>query len=193
MKRMILILIFLPWYLLFGQQRYNVFVDSLLVEKSRDILFAQLGVREAGRNRGEMVDVYNKVVGLPLGSPYCQAGQYYCYWKASRDLGRIYNNYPVPRNGMAISTFYLAKRTGEKSKYEASVDAFIVWKHREGASGHIERIIGVMKKGWVKTIGFNTGSQSQDDGEGVFEKKRNIHFPLTRIKFILGIVGIIKK
>lgn len=172
-----------------SQERYELTVDSALVIESLSVAKDCLGVIEKKENRHPAIDQWNLIIGNPLGSPYCQAGQYYTYFKAFQKIyGKPYDNHPVPRNGLAISTFNYAKQKGKKSqKYFAGPNDFIVWKQKSTTFGHIERIIKVYKKGWVETIGFNVSSQGK---EGVFIKKRNIYMPLNRIKDIRGIVGI---
>jgi hypothetical protein len=181
-------LIFLP-LLLLGQERYEIAVEKELVIESKKVALKQVGILETGQNRGKEIDVYNQIIGNPLGSPYCQAGQYYCYYIAYLNLKWEIKNHPVPRNGLANSTFDYAKKVGKKSKkYYAKENDFIIWKEIDSYFGHIERINKVGKAGWVETIGFNV---SQNGKEGVFICKRNIKFPLTRIKKIRGIVGIV--
>ncbi len=172
--------------------RYEIRVKEKIAIKSREYLYSFVGVEEKGANRGVMIDEMNRCIGNPLGSPYCQAGQYYCYYKAYAFYGFDYPNYPIPKNGLAISTFNLAKKNGKLAKkYFATTDDFVVWKARNSAFGHIERVIENEGKGWVKTIGFNVSLRKGK--EGVAIKRRNILFPLNQIKNILGVVGVIKE
>jgi len=185
------------WWILFyplmclSQVRYDVFVNKNLIDKSKEIAINQIGIIEKGKNRGEQIDKYNEIIGNPLGSPYCQAGQYYCYYMAYLELGLNPLNHPVPRNGLANSTFDYAKRIGKRNKkYFAKNNDFIVWKAIDSPFGHIERIYKTHKAGWVETIGFNVRVGGK---EGVFIVKRNIYFPLSRIKQIRGIVGVVNE
>lgn len=188
MLKRLLILLFIP-YLIFSQQRYELLCKNVLIEKSYYYLNSQVGKKETGNNRG-IADGYNKAIGNPIGASYCQAGQYWCYYKVCNETKISYNEIPMPRNGLANSTFNYAIKHGAKTNYKAKVHDFIVWKSVNDWTGHIERIIVVGKGGWVTTIGFNTGGGSEFNGDGVAKKKRNITFPLTRIKKIRGLVGV---
>ena len=183
----LLIILLIPT--LYSQTRYELKCPENLINGSYKILLEQVGKLETGNNRG-IADIYNRSIGNPLGSPYCQAGQYYCYLTAAHKLGNPSMFLPLPRNGLANSTFDNAKRKGIKTRYAARKHDFIIWKSIYNYTGHIERIVEVRKGGWVKTVGFNTGSKSEDNGEGVCYKMRNINFPLSRIKQIRGLVGI---
>lgn len=171
---------------IWAQSAYEVYVDSLLIVASLKIAHAQVGETEESFNRSPKIDSYNLSIGNPLGSPYCQAGQYWTF-RFALSLVKKGNN-PIPRNGLAVSTFYFAKQKGKKIKYQYYPHSFLVWKTKNKLNGHIERIIEYKKKGWVVTIGFNVSSPSNPKVEGVFYKTRNIFMPLNRIKMILGIV-----
>ncbi|MGC8979014.1 hypothetical protein [Caldisericum sp.] len=177
---------------IFAQQRFEIWVESNLIKLSEKIALNLIGEKEIKENRSEMIDKINRTMGLPLGSNYCQAGQYYTYFHAYKILNKEeYNGWPVPRNGLAISTFLNAKKYGKKAnKYFGKKNDFIIWKAKNSSFGHIERIYSDLGKGWVETIGFNV---SIGDKEGIAFKRRNIIFPLNRIKVILGIVGINEK
>ena len=178
----------------YAQQRYVLPTKSELVQASYQIMLGQLGTTESGYNRGIMIDDYNRSIGNPLGASYCQAGQYWCYWTACNKLNIPYLYIPMPRNGLANSTFDNAKKHGYLTGYTPKLHDFIVWRMPGGYTGHIERITEVLKAGWVVTVGFNTSSGvrgSQDNGDGCFKRKRNIKAPLGR-KSIRGLVGVIK-
>lgn len=169
----------------------NRMTPAALADKSRQVMLGEVGKIETGHNRG-IADKYNKTLKLPLGSPYCQSGQYWCYWAACQQLHYTYRYIPMPRNGMANSTYDYIRRNGHKTKYIPRIDDFIVWKSPKNYSGHIERIIAVGRAGWVKTVGFNTSSGkrgSQRDGGGVWIRNRNIRHPLGS-RGIRGLAGI---
>jgi hypothetical protein len=184
-----LLLISIFVYAAFSQSRYEVKCSQILINRSYQYLINEVGKIEGKENRG-IADVYNSAIGNPLGSSYCQAGQYWCYYKSCQDYNLNYSLIPMPRNGMAYSTYQFGVHYGKMTIYKPKIHDFIVWKAKTNGTGHIERIVKIGKAGWVTTIGFNTGSASQDNGEGVFYKKRNIYFPLNRIKYIKGLVGV---
>jgi len=180
-----------------GQTRYERSdIASPLVTESHTIMMSEVGKAESGINRG-IADKYNRAIGNPLGSPYCQAGLYWCYLEAARSLGMSASVIPMPRNGMANSTFDFFRKSGYKTAYKASVHDFIIWRSPKNYTGHIERIIAVGKAGWVTTVGFNTspGTRgSQSNGDGVYIRKRNIRHPLAskRIRGLAGVTGGIR-
>jgi hypothetical protein len=169
----------------------NRYVPADLIEHSKEIMLGEVGKIETGHNRG-IADKYNKALGLPLGSPYCQSGQYWCYWVACQKLHYTYRLIPMPRSGMANATYDFIKKNGTKTRYIPRVHDFIVWKSPRNYTGHIERIIVVGRAGWVKTVGFNTSSGrkgSQRDGGGVWIRNRNIYNPLGSRR-IRGLAGV---
>ena len=184
-----LIIIWLLCSSVYAQLRYEVKCPQILINRSYQYLIGEVGKIETGNNRG-IADQYNSAIGNPLGSSYCQAGQYWCYFKSCQDYSLSYSLIPMPKNGMAYSTYQFGVKNGIKTIYKPKIHDFIVWKAKTNGTGHIERIVKIGKAGWVTTIGFNTGSASQDNGEGVFYKKRNIYFPLNRLKYIKGLVGV---
>lgn len=174
---------------LHGQSKYELFGNSELLDSSRSILYSQLGIKESGFNRGE-VEKYQKVVGIPIGSAYCAAGQYWCFYTASINLFNTADSVPIKRTGLANGIYDDAKRRGKKVKYNAKIDDLLVWRKKGTNNGHIERIIELKQKGWVTTIGFNTsaGVGSQSNGDGVYQRRRNLKMPLGRM-IVRGLVG----
>ena len=176
----------------YGSVRYELkrATPVRLVELSHDIMMGEVGKVETGNNRG-IADKYNRAVGVPLGSPYCQAGQYWSYLTAL-ERSRCNALLPIPRNGMANATFDYIRKNGVKTAYIPQIHDFIVWKSPKNYTGHIERIISVGKAGWVKTVGFNTTSGNtgnQRDGGGVWIRNRNIKHPLGS-RPIRGLAGV---
>lgn len=182
-----LIIILFIFQVAFAQQKFDLYCQSYLIEASRDSLFAQVGIKElTGHNDGETLK-YQKIFGL-RNQPYCAMGQYWCYWANAKDKVDI----PFRKSANAQSYYNYAQNYGVKTKYQASIDDFIVWMISKTINGHIERIIKVGEAGWVVTIGFNTSNGKlgkQREGNGVFERKRNIYYPIGRL-LIKGLVGI---
>lgn len=176
----------------FSLQRYLIPCDSKLLLISRDSLLAQVGVKEkTGRNDGRKVESYLRSVGLVKGNPYCAAGQYWCFYSSATDLGMSNKSIPIYRTGSTVTMFNEAMKIGQKSNPYPIIDDLMFWRRPDEWRGHVERIIEVKKAGWVITVGFNTssgGKGSQDDGEGVYLRKRNIHHVLGRM-VVRGFIG----
>jgi hypothetical protein len=178
----------------FSFEKYKLACNSKLLYKSREILIGEIGVREkSGRNDGPKIEAYLASVGLKKGLPYCAAGQYWCFERAAELLGIDKSAIPLARTGLANSMFNAAQK-GKKVRYKPEKDDLVVWKSINSFNGHIERIIETGKAGWTYTVGFNTSGNcagSQNEGEGVFKKRRNVYQPISRL-MIRGLIGFEK-
>jgi hypothetical protein len=171
------------------QSKYVLMCDSLLLEKSQEICFMQIGTKEKTNNNDGEVEKYLKLFGLAKGNPYCAAGQYYCFEQACDELKISHSKIPIIKSALAQKIFNDAIKKGKKEKFMPNIHALIVWKKGNTAFGHIERIIKIHNAGWVETIGFNTSTIiNRKKTEGVFKQKRNIFHPLGRLK-IKGMIG----
>jgi hypothetical protein len=191
--KLLLTIVFLGFNLQFvaGHVRYELPCDVNLLSESYNCMIAQLGVLEtAGHNDGPKIKEYLASVGLREGNPYCAAGQYYCFRLPCVTYGWSFSLIPIPRTGHANTMYNYAMKHGHRSKYIARVHDLIVWKYPNSGNGHIERIISVLKSGWVETVGFNTSGRigNQRDGNGVFKKYRNILHPIARMQ-VRGLIG----
>jgi hypothetical protein len=187
MKYLLLILLLsLP---LPGGSRYAMPCRADLIYESGRVTIAQKNILEQGHNRGLVIEKYLRSVGLKPGYPYCNAGLYWCWLTACRNLGLATDEIPVPKSGLAISSFYHAKKFGLRTAYFPECNDLIIWRKGRSVYGHVERIILKYNHGWVRTVGFNTTSREGNKSKsGVFIKTRNIYAPLGRLK-ILGLVG----
>lgn len=173
---------------IYSYQKYDLGISNDLKLLSRKVAKAQIGVREVGHNRGFEIDLYNITAGAKKGSPYCASGQYYCYQVAS-ELLDVPN--PLPKTAVANNLFNYAKKHGKKAKFVPVIDDFLVWNYPNSWKGHVERVIEVLKGGFVRTIAFNVslGIDVGNDGKGgVTYKLRNIYTPLARMR-VKGLIG----
>ncbi len=163
--------------------------ETLLL-KSREVMMNQIGtIEKTNRNDGKAIKQYLESVGLTEGYPYCAAGQYFCFVKATELLSMDKKLIPIKRTGLALEIFHHSKKFGERSYCKPVIDDLIIWRKGNSAFGHIERIISVMPKGWVKTVAFNTTKTIENKKiEGVFVKKRNLYHRLYGIA-IKGLTG----
>jgi hypothetical protein len=154
-----------------------------------DTLRALVGtIEETNNNDGAIIFRLQDCIGIPRKQPYCQATQYYSFYVSAKNLKMDTKNLPIPRNGLAQSSYNYAKQKGVKAPYNAEFGDLIVWKKDNTTKGHIGRIVEVGKMGWVVTIEGNTTNDTTKK-EGIFYKKRNIKNPLNRILQVKGIVG----
>lgn len=194
MKRIFIFLaILLTSVTCYGQAKWELSCPPELLNRSRANAEAQVGVKEqTGNNDGAMVRKYQQSVGLPSGSAYCAAGQYWCFQEAAKQLKIPYTKIPIKKTGLANGMYADAAKHGKRVAYQPRVDDLLVWRKGKTINGHIERIVKVLGNGWVVTVGFNTSSGkagSQDNGQGVYYRKRNVNFPLSRILFVRGLIG----
>jgi hypothetical protein len=150
----------------------------------------QIGtIEKTNRNDGKAIKLYLESVGLTEGNPYCAAGQYFCFLKATELLGMDKKLIPIKRTGLAQEIFHHSKKFGERSDCKPVINDLIIWRKGNSAFGHIERIISVMPKGWVNTVAFNTKKTIENkEIEGVFVKKRNLYHRLYGMA-IKGLTG----
>ncbi|MCW5885035.1 MAG: hypothetical protein KIT33_08705 [Candidatus Kapabacteria bacterium] len=149
-------------------------------------MMGEIGIVESRSNKG-IVEKYLQSVGLPAGNPYCAAGQYYCFVKATKILNLSNKEIPIPKTGLSRKILSYAKMNGKNVPNNPKRHDLIIWRMR-GSSwrGHIERVIETGKAGWVKTVGFNVRLESGE--EGVAIKRRNIYHLIGRLE-VAGLVG----
>lgn len=190
MKRIIIIaLILVAHSSLFAQSKYTLPCRAELLTASKDSLIEQIGTTErTGKNDGDVKKYWNLFTKYPI--PYCAAGQYWCFYRACLDLKFPLSEIPIYKTALANGIFDNARKVGTKAKYAAAVNDLIIWKKPNSYNGHVERIIEVQKAGWVTTVGFNTGSGDARDGDGVWERRRNLFHILSRMQ-VRGLVGFV--
>ena len=191
-KLYFILLIFLSSLALSKPVRVELHCRYDLLAKAEEIRKAQVGIHEkTGNNDGYAIWLYQQSVGIPKGSPYCAAGQYYCFKEAAHVLNLPESEIPIKKTGLANGIFADAKKRGMQTEYRPQIYDLIVWIKKFGINGHIESVTKVLPGGWVETIGFNTSNGSagsQRDGGGVYYKKRNIYHPLSAM-LVNGLVG----
>lgn len=149
-----------------------------LLTKVVGIARTQIGVMEdpPGSNRGYSVEVYLKAVGLGPGYSWCAAFLYWCFLKATTELG-IKN--PLIRTGGVIDHW---RRAPAKAKISAAqalknpelikpgcIGILLLDKHT--GAGHtfiVEKINGQR----LTTIEGNSSNGGSREGIGVFRLDR---------------------
>lgn len=170
--------------------KYELHCDGRLIAVSRDSALAQVGTLERTNSNDGAVEKYLGIFGAVRGTPYCAAGTYWCYSVAADALGISKSAIPIPKTLLANAIYDYAVRFGEKSDYNAEIDDLIIWRKARSIHGHIERIIEVGEKGWVRTVAFNSSERINGKArEGVFLKRRNIYHPLSNL-MVRGLVGV---
>lgn len=142
-------------------------------------------IEKLSNNRDEWIQKYLRSVGIKAPAPYCAAGLYWCYDMASKAVG-VEN--PLLKTGVATDQYNHYKKNGSKTEYKAKVSDMLVWQKYRSWAGHIEIVVEVLNKGWVRTIGFNTGNRNARLGDGVHEKLRDLYDPLGSL-YVKGLIG----
>lgn len=160
--------------------------SEALLTRSLEVAMAEVGTLEqSNRNDGAVVK-YLKPFGLPSGTQYCAAGQYYCFLVAANYSPE---KVPIAKTALAQGVYNDAKRRGSKVHYQPQVHDLVVWRNGNSSKGHIERIYKVEDGGWVNTIAFNSSRKVNGRvQEGVFLKRRNLLHPMGRL-IVKGLVG----
>ncbi len=139
------------------------------MEASLDSALSQVGIVEKTRRNDGEVEKYLNLFGLKKGQPYCAAGQYWCFYTASTDIGLHEAEIPIIKSAGAYRIFKDAKERGIKVRYRPAKHDLIVWRKRKSVQGHIERIVKVSGKGNVFTVGFNTKEKHKKGRQYLFK------------------------
>lgn len=117
---------------------------------------------EGGNNRGPDVDLWNRAVGNPLGSPWCAAWVFSMHGGAADAIGMPN---PCPRTGSSHALWTMAD-PASRSQLPAPGDVFVV-DHGNGL-GHCGIVEAVSPSGdMVTTIEGNTNSAGSREGNAV--------------------------
>jgi len=171
-------------------QKYELTVSSELLLAKHRISAGFMGLREkTGNNDGYWIDRFNGSVGSPRYSSYCNAGPYFC-WDSATRLYKFQYQIPVPKSGLANSTFDYAMKHGKSVPVVAKKYDYLIWRHSGKITGHVEVIDLVISGTCVRTQAFNTsfGKGTAENGNGCGYKTRYLHHPLGQMK-LRGLVG----
>lgn len=171
---------------LFSQSKFEIKADSSILVCSDEVLklLANQEINEKD-NPDVVLNIIRTAGGFHKKTAWCYALQYFAFEVCNTSLN------PLHKTLVANNGFNYAARKGRKAKYEAKVYDLIFWKQQSSWKGHVERIIKVLNRGWVITIGGNTSKDNSNirNGGGVYFKKRNILSPLSRILQVRGLIG----
>ncbi len=140
-----------------------------LLAQVLEVAASQVGVRELGRNRGPVVDMYIRAAGLDpeKGSyPWCTAFICYCFRTAALDLS-VPN--PLPRTAGVHKLWQRAPEWAQVQRPSVGAIFLIDHGHGQGHAGLIEEING---DGSLTTIEGNTSKGGSREGDGVWRRVR---------------------
>jgi hypothetical protein len=155
----------------------------MLSSRIIDIAESQVGVKETRPNGGKMIEAYQKATWLPVGPwPWCAAFVCWCIKNAMAD-----KDYTFTRPATAGAWDF--------EKWCKSVDnSALLRKPHNGdikagdiviyTFSHIGIAVSdVDKQGIVQTVEGNTNSDGAREGDGVYQKRRNISQIRSIIRF----------
>ena len=148
-----------------------------------------VGMRETGPNRGQMIDIFLKGVGLePIGNdpgqPWCAAFVHHVGYWSHYDHASAKSSWPLRATG---SCYYLgldAKQKGILKEEPLDGDVFLVWSPALMRFAHTGVVARVRERGktpggnrWFDcdTIEGNTNDTGGREGWGVLRKLRRFY------------------
>lgn len=184
-KRIYILFLLVITISLAAPQRYELATHTSLLRTAECYILKEVGNEEKlGGNRDAFIDKYFESLGLDIDASYCAAGIYWGFKQASKQTG--YEN-PLKATAGAVAQFNYFKNNGKQTEYKVQKNDLIVWQKSRSWQGHIEFVIKPGQKGWVGTIGFNTGSNTRE-GDGVYKKRRHLLNPIGML-LIKGLCG----
>jgi hypothetical protein len=140
-----------------------------------------IGITEmGGDNRGQVVELFQRTVGIPPGSPWCLAFVQYCIAQVDRTCLIVTEGVPKTSK-MAPGAGCLAVWGSTDPAYRSNiptVGSIVIWKHTGSGEGHAGIVQGVLPDGTgFYTIEGNTspGGGVIRNGEGVYAKTHTIY------------------
>lgn len=175
------------WNSLFDEDQTNVVtapaaapsISGLLAEVL-EVARSQLDVREVprGSNRGPEVDAYlTSVSASLLGQPWCMAFVYWCFLKASANIG-VAN--PAPQTASVWRSWEIVNANmhsrvltaaAARADPEAVLPGSVFYIDTGGRSGHTGFVTG-FADGKLITLEGNTNNDGSREGYGVFTRNK---------------------
>lgn len=141
-----------------------------LTIRTLEIANSQVGVREAGRNRGLHVDLYIRAAGLDptRGSfPWCAAFVQFCYREACREMDVA----PALKRTASVMKLF-THHVAISSKVPTRGSVFIIDSGKgRGHTGFVELLA---PDGNFVSVEGNTNGGGSRDGDGVYRRVRSV-------------------
>lgn len=139
-----------------------------------------VGVKEnpPGSNRGALIDSWNRLANVPLGSSYCDAFVHAMFHDAGYELGD-----PKADDAYCPATLALCASNGWEVRRPLREDVVFYDWNADGVADHVGFVEHVLALRWrggrfvglIRTVEANTSSGlrgSQSDGDGVYRRTR---------------------
>lgn len=150
-----------------------------IARKAVNLAVEEIGVREAGNNRGKRVEMYQKAASIGPGEPWCAAFVVWCLSNATASLKKAYPA-GCPRSGYTPDWAEWGKQHGrwiqaedaeERPDLVKRGDLILFYKPKLKRIGHIG-FVGHCGPDGVWTIEGNTNEAGSREGDGVYRKLR---------------------
>lgn len=175
----------LTWTRLFGTSLIQEPSSNILRFRAMEIAKSQLFVREkTGHNDGKEVEQYLASVGLGKGFPWCMS---FVFWSFHNSAEQLHIANPVPKTGGVLSCLAESRIRGYKITDEPLPgDQGIM--NFGGGKGHTFLVTEARPGAKVFTVEGNTSAdptyKGEDrEGNGVFERNRNISSAIAYIRY----------
>jgi hypothetical protein len=138
-----------------------------------------------GKNRSKEIDMFNKAMGIALGSPWCMSKQQWlidAVEKKFKVVSRVF------RSAHCVTVWN--KTPKDLKSQTPAVGSLIIWNHKGTSNGHVGLILEILDKNNVLVLEGNTGpgENVERNGDGVYIKRRSIKGSGSMV--VLGFVKI---
>jgi hypothetical protein len=152
-----------------------------------DTAYNYLNVRETSNNSSKEIDMFLKSVGLGKGYSWCSAFISYCLTQA-----KVY----MPKMRSALARAFISKKAIKandvlQGRVKIPKGSIVIWRKGNTLNGHIGFVTKDFTGRNLETIEGNTssgGAGSQNDGDGVYLRKRQIqphaYFRITNFEIV---------
>lgn len=149
----------------------RVATDLLVLEASRWVGVTEKG----GNNRGEIVQMFQSVIGTAQGEAWCMAFQQYCLKWVDRQISLVTAWKPstLTKSEHCLTVWNTSPKAHRLARPERG--ALVIWQHGTTSSGHVGLIERVEADGMFISVEGNTGDGTGvvRDGDGVYRRARS--------------------
>lgn len=144
---------------------------SRLGQECLKIARSYVGMKEQGRNRGPLIDKFNRTAGVELGSPWCATSASYIIGQACYATGILR---PLPGFASCARILQQARELGlVVAPSNCRPGDLFVYVNSDG-TGHMGWIASHPTEGKVTTLEGNTNPGGERDGDGFYERRRTV-------------------
>jgi hypothetical protein len=155
----------------------------------KSIALAEVGVREESTNRGKRVNEYKAATSLPPDQPWPWCAAFVC-WVVSTAMRQAMTEekkrftFPAPRTAAAygFDEWSLAQDNSTKTHRKHPGESIGLFSLKSVSHCGIA-ISAPDKNGWFLTVEGNTNNGGSRNGDGVYQRRRNVRDVRDFIEF----------